>query len=149
MPVVSLLPTTVLLLSSLLLLVLPPLPLLISDNIEIISWDKNYKYEAIINNSSAVIYLDSEEVEDGVETDKSNHYPKAGKVKIVFKDSKQNGTSLIYERDMEDGAISEADRIYIEKVLTTIEQFHKENHTFNGKVKDTINSFFKSIKKKK
>ena len=143
---IKLIPATAALLSFVLVTAFP-FPLLFADNIKIVSWNYDYVYEAKINGEPVVIHL--EETEKEIEKDKPEHHPKPGKIKIVFEDSKQKGTKLIYERDMEDGAISETDRIYIERVLNSIEKFHKENHSFNGKVKDTINNFLNSIKNKK
>lgn len=145
-PAIPFIPTVALFLSSIFLLILPPLPLIQQQEIIINSWNEEYVYEASINGEPAVIYLESE-----IEPEKpeSEHHPKAGKIKIIFKESKQLGTTFIYERDMADGEISEVDQAYIEKVLTSVEKFHADNNTLDGKIKDTIQNFFKSIKKKR
>lgn len=110
-------------------------------NIKINAWDGGSKYEGTINNKPAVIYVDEDK-------NISEHHPKPGKIKIVFKDSKQNGTMLVYERNMEDGEISEQDQIYIEKILENVEKFHKENHTYLN-IKEKLNNIWKEVNNKK
>ena len=135
-PVTKLLSTATLLLASLVILILSGQ----TPNITITEWDGNSKYEAVVNNQPITIYLEEEQTE--------TNPPKPGKIKIIFKDSKQQGTTLIYERDMQDGEISPTDQKYIEQVLVTVKDFHKTNNTFHDKIKDGWYSFWKSVQKK-
>lgn len=104
-------------------------------NIKITDWDGINQYEGTVNGDPVIIQLED------IDTSKP------GKIKIVFKDSKKNGTTLIYERDMEDGEISEQDQVYIERVLASIEEFHKKNRTYVD-VKEKLNWLWKQTKDK-
>jgi len=123
-------------------------------NVEIDSFN-GYYYEAIINGEKIFIHLLEGDMDENIneeEVDKEveeKHIPKPGKIKIAFKDSPKYGTTLVYERDMEDGEISETDQIYIEQILSSIKDFHRENKTLTDKMKETINNLFMNIRKKR
>lgn len=102
-----------------------------SSQFRIDSWDGKSQYQATFNNEPLIIHLEEE--------------PKPGKIKIIFKDDKSKGTTLIYEREI-GGEISETDQEYIERILTNIEKFHKDNRTYN-QIRDKLDGFWKGLRR--
>lgn len=103
-------------------------------NLSITDWDGKNEYQGVIDRKQIVIYLE--------ETEKPQRH---GKVKIYFKDDKNKGTTLIYEREI-GGEISDTDQEYIERILTNIEHFHKENRTYN-QIRDKLDGFWKGLRR--
>ncbi|MGI6079249.1 MAG: hypothetical protein ACOYCB_14030 [Fastidiosipilaceae bacterium] len=111
--------------------------------IQITSWNGYNQYHCLINNKAIIIYL-----EDSTEDSTDQEYnPSSGKIKIIFKDDKNEGTTFIYERDFaENIEINETDKKYIERILATIESFHKDNRTYN-QIKNKLDTFWKGLKR--
>lgn len=101
----------------------------------ITSWNNHNQYQATIDNQQLIIYLEEE----------STDPPKPGKIKIIFKDDKSKGTTLVYEREI-GGELTDQDQEYIERILTDVEHFHKENRTYN-KMRDRLDNFWKGLRR--
>lgn len=139
-------------------------PFLVNNSsVEIKSWDKERVYIAKIDNKEAYIIFEMEneniitkQKEYKKQKNKDNlteselvteyttpENPKPGKIKIIFKDDKTKGTTLIYERNMNGGEISEVDQRYLDKIFDSINKFHKKNNTVNEKLKDFYSKYIK------
>ena len=131
-------------------------------SIEILAWDGESIYDATINNDPVFIKLESDtesnitkekqyskektsdgETEEETLTEYSDHIPNPGRVKIVFKNNKSQGITLVYDRNMSDGEISETDKKYLDKVFANIDKFHKENNSISEKLKEFYNNHVK------
>lgn len=104
-----------------------------SPQFKINSWNGKNQYQATFNNKPLIIHLEEKEES------------KPGKIKIIFKDDKTKGTTLIYERQI-GGEISNTDQEYIERILTNIEKFHRDNRTYN-QIRDKLDGFWKGLRR--
>lgn len=115
-----------------------------SPKVEILSRQNDFTYNIRIDGKDAQLILELSEERKDQDRDIIKKSLPSGTVKIVFKDNKSKGITLVYDRNMGNGEISEVDQKYLDKVFDAIEKFQQRSNSIDEKIR----GFCKTLRKK-